>query len=132
MGSTNRLGLLWATEGSRRALQSSICRIIRARCSSPCALFSKSGRAPVYHWLNSANLSKDDIRWAQVRLYVIGFYGGSLDGVVGPETKRAILEFQKSNSLERTGRLDQQTADALTGDTVVGQGSPWSTATAAR
>ena len=87
---------------------------------------------PVYHWLNSANLSKDDIRWAQVRLYVIGFYGGSLDGVVGPETKRAILEFQKSNSLERTGRLDQQTADALTGDTVVGQGSPWSTATAAR
>jgi len=53
---------------------------------------------------------------------MIGFYDGSLDGVVGPETKRAILGFQKSNSLERTGTLDQQTADALT-DTVVGQGS---------
>jgi peptidoglycan hydrolase-like protein with peptidoglycan-binding domain len=78
---------------------------------------------PAYHWLNSANLSKDDIRWAQVRLYVTGFYDGSLDGVVGPETKRAILGFQKSNSLERTGTLDQQTADALTGDTAVGQGS---------
>jgi peptidoglycan hydrolase-like protein with peptidoglycan-binding domain len=78
---------------------------------------------PAFHWPNSANLSKDDIRWAQVRLYVIGFYDGSLDGVVGPETKRAILGFQKSNSLERTGRLDQQTADALIGGTVVGQES---------
>ena len=78
---------------------------------------------PSHHWLNAANLSKDDIRWAQVELHMIGFYNGSLDGVVGPETKRAILGFQKSNSLERTGRLDQQTTDALTGDTVVGQGS---------
>ena len=79
--------------------------------------------APAYHWLNSANLSKDDIRWAQVKLHMTGFYEGSLDGVVGPETKRAILGFQKSNSLERTGTLDQQTADALIGHTAVGQGS---------
>ena len=78
---------------------------------------------PSHHWLNAANLSKDDIRWAQRRLDMIGLYDGPLDGVVGPETKRAILGFQKSNSLERTGRLDQQTADALIGDTVVGQGS---------
>jgi peptidoglycan hydrolase-like protein with peptidoglycan-binding domain len=77
-----------------------------------------------YHWLNAADLSKDDIRWAQVRLYTMGFYDGSLDGVVGPETKQAILRFQKSNDgVERTGTLDQQTADALIGGTVVGQGS---------
>jgi peptidoglycan hydrolase-like protein with peptidoglycan-binding domain len=78
---------------------------------------------PSHHWLNAANLSKDDIRWAQVELHMIGFYNGSLDGVVGPETRRALLGFQKSNSLERTATLDQQTADALIGDTVVGQGS---------
>jgi len=78
---------------------------------------------PSHHWLNTANLSKDDIRWAQVKLHVIGFYNGSLDGVIGPETKRAILGFQKSNSLERTATLDQQTADVLIGDAVVGQGS---------
>ena len=76
-----------------------------------------------HHWLTAANLSKDDIRWTQVELHMMGLYNGSLDGVVGPETKQALLGFQKSNSLERTGRLDQQTADALTGDTVVGQGS---------
>jgi peptidoglycan hydrolase-like protein with peptidoglycan-binding domain len=67
------------------------------------------------HWLNAANLSKDDIRWAQVKLRMVGLYDGSLDGVVGPETKRSILRFQKSNSLERTAMLDQQTADALIG-----------------
>jgi peptidoglycan hydrolase-like protein with peptidoglycan-binding domain len=76
-----------------------------------------------HHWLNAANLSKDDIRWAQVELHMMGFYNGSLDGVVGPETKRALLGFQESNGLERTATLDQQTADALIGDTDVGEGS---------
>ena len=54
---------------------------------------------------------------------MIGLYNGSLDGVVGPETKRALLGFQKSNDLARTATLDQQTADALIGNTGVGAGS---------
>jgi peptidoglycan hydrolase-like protein with peptidoglycan-binding domain len=76
-----------------------------------------------HHWLNAANPSKDDIRWAQVELHLIGLYKGSLDGVVGPETKQALLGFQASNDLERTAMLDQQTADALIGNTRVGAGS---------
>jgi peptidoglycan hydrolase-like protein with peptidoglycan-binding domain len=72
------------------------------------------------HWLNAANLSKDDIRWAQVELHTMRLYNGSLDGVVGPETKQALLRFQESNGLEGTATLDQQTADALIGDTGVG------------
>ena len=76
-----------------------------------------------HHWLNAANLSKDDIRWAQVELHDLGLYNGSLDGAVGAETERALLDFQKSNGLERTGTLDQQTADALIGHSSVGQGS---------
>jgi peptidoglycan hydrolase-like protein with peptidoglycan-binding domain len=75
------------------------------------------------HWLNAANLSKDDIRWAQVELRTMGFYKGSLDGVVGPETKRALSEFQKNNGLKPTATLDQRTANALTGNTRVGEGS---------
>jgi peptidoglycan hydrolase-like protein with peptidoglycan-binding domain len=78
---------------------------------------------PSYHGLNSTNLSKDDIRWAQVELHMRNLYNGSLDGVAGPETKRALLDFQKHNGLEPTATLDQQTADALIGDTDVGQGS---------
>ena len=78
---------------------------------------------PSHHWLNAANPSKDDIRWAQVELHMIGLYNGSLDGIAGPETRRALLRFQKSNGLERTAMLDQQTADALIGDIGAGQGS---------
>jgi peptidoglycan hydrolase-like protein with peptidoglycan-binding domain len=74
-----------------------------------------------HHWINVANLSKDDIRWAQVELHTIGLYHGSLDGVAGPETKRALLEFQEDNGLERTATLDQQTADELVGHTGVGR-----------
>ena len=77
-----------------------------------------------HHWLNAGNLSKDDIRWAQVELHTRGLYNGSLDGVVGPETKQALLGFQVSNGLKRTATLDQQTADALIGNPgVVGEGS---------
>ena len=44
---------------------------------------------PSHHWLNAANLSKDDIRWAQVELHMIGFYNGSLDGFdLGSESDR--------------------------------------------
>jgi peptidoglycan hydrolase-like protein with peptidoglycan-binding domain len=75
-------------------------------------------------WVDAANLSKDDIRWAQVELRTMGLYNGSLDGVMGPETKQALLRFQESNGLERTATLDQQTADTLIGNAgVVGMGS---------
>jgi peptidoglycan hydrolase-like protein with peptidoglycan-binding domain len=73
-----------------------------------------------HHWLNAANLSKDDIRWVQVELHTLRLYNGSLDGVVGPQTKQALLKFQESNGFEGTATLDQQTADALIGNIGVG------------
>jgi peptidoglycan hydrolase-like protein with peptidoglycan-binding domain len=63
-------------------------------------------------------LRKDDIRWAQVELRYSGLYQGSLDGVVGPETKRALSQFQKINGLGRTASLDAQTWEALTGSSI--------------
>ena len=75
------------------------------------------------HWINTTNLSKDDVRWAQVELRDLGLYNDSLDGVIGPETKLALAEFQKAKGLKQTATLDQQTADALIGDIGIGQGS---------
>jgi hypothetical protein len=52
-----------------------------------------------------------------------GLYSGSLGGTLAPQTKRALLRFQESNGLRRTAILDQSPADALIGDTEIGQGS---------
>jgi peptidoglycan hydrolase-like protein with peptidoglycan-binding domain len=82
---------------------------------------STPGTSP--HRINTTNLSKDDVRWAQVELRNLGLYNDSLDGVIGPETKQALAAFQKANDLPQTAALDQQTADALIGHTDIGQGS---------
>jgi peptidoglycan hydrolase-like protein with peptidoglycan-binding domain len=60
-------------------------------------------------------LRRDDTRWVQVELRYRGLYQGSLDGIVGPETKRALSQFQKINGLGPSGSLDAQTWQALTG-----------------
>jgi len=74
-------------------------------------------------WGIAANkLWKDDIRWAQLELRNRGLYDGSLDGIVGPETKRALDQFQRDNGLKRTAVLDPQTLDALLGNPGIGQG----------
>ena len=67
-------------------------------------------------------LRKDDIRWAQVELRDKRLYKGSLDGILGPETKRALGQFQKNNGMGRTASLDAHTWEALTGDPGIGQG----------
>ncbi len=73
--------------------------------------------------LASDALRKDDIRWAQVELRDRGFYKGSLDGILGPDTKRALGEFQQNTGLGQTASLDAQTWEALTADSGIGQGS---------
>ena len=89
----------------------------------PNAVGNMPSRETSHHWINAADLSKDDIRWAQVELHNMGLYNGSLDGAVGPETQRALAEFQKTDGLKPTATLDQPTADALIGNTGVGLGS---------
>lgn len=69
------------------------------------------------------SLRKDDIRWAQVELRYRGLYKGSLDGVIGPQTKRALTEFQQNNGLNGTASLDAQTWEALTSSPGIAQGS---------
>jgi peptidoglycan hydrolase-like protein with peptidoglycan-binding domain len=68
-------------------------------------------------------LRRDDIRWAQVELRNRGLYRGSLDGIFGPETRRALSQFQTINGLGRTASLDAQTWEALTGNPSIGEGS---------
>jgi hypothetical protein len=70
-----------------------------------------------------ANLSKDDIRQAQLELRHAGLYSGSLDGVIGPQTKQALVQLQKDNGLEQTGTLDGRTMVMMFGNIGTSEGS---------
>ena len=82
-----------------------------------------SPSSPIAANLSAANLSKDDIRQAQLELRNMGLYNGSLDGIIGPETRRGLVQFQKDNGLHQTAALDPQTMNALVGNSGIGQGS---------
>tara|TARA_A100001011_G_scaffold291479_1_gene303091 strand:+ start:915 stop:1457 length:543 start_codon:yes stop_codon:yes gene_type:complete len=44
----------------------------------------------------------------QAVLYAYGYYNGSLDGIIGPDTKIAIMNFQKDYGLTVTGTLSDE------------------------
>jgi peptidoglycan hydrolase-like protein with peptidoglycan-binding domain len=72
------------------------------------------------HSQTMMNLSQDEIRSAQQQLQEQGLYHGRIDGVLGPETKQALSEFQEKNGLNKTATLDQPTMDKLIGNTTGG------------
>jgi len=64
----------------------------------------------------AANLSKGDIMETQLELRHLGLYSGALDGVIGPQTKQALVWFQTDNGLEQTGTLDALTMVTIFGN----------------
>ena len=54
------------------------------------------------------------IRKIQTPLKAGGFYEGTLDGVFGDRTERALLAFQQGNSIPVTGKVDDQSWQQLT------------------
>jgi peptidoglycan hydrolase-like protein with peptidoglycan-binding domain len=52
-----------------------------------------------------------------------GLYSGSLDGVLGPQTKQALSRFQQESGLAGTASLDAQTWEALTAGPEATEGS---------
>jgi hypothetical protein len=59
------------------------------------------------------NLSRDKLRQVQMVLKEKGFDVGTVDGVLGPRTRNALLAFQRRHGLEVTGKIDQPTMTAL-------------------
>lgn len=52
-------------------------------------------------------------REIQVALKTSGYYAGSVDGKMGPQTLEAIRAFQRSNGLTPDGKVGSKTATAL-------------------
>lgn len=60
-----------------------------------------------------AVITHQDVTKVQKTLRSDGYYQGRVDGLMGPQTRAAIRQYQKSNQLAATGRLDAQTAGKL-------------------
>ncbi|MBQ3424453.1 MAG: peptidoglycan-binding protein [Clostridia bacterium] len=54
------------------------------------------------------------VRLAQRKLIDLGLLAGGADGVVGPQTRGALTEYQQRNGLSATGQLDSATFEKLT------------------
>jgi hypothetical protein len=52
--------------------------------------------------------SDNEIRSAQAALRRLGIYSGQVDGILGPDTQRAIEDYQVKNKLPVTGQPDQR------------------------
>ncbi|MDR3449267.1 MAG: peptidoglycan-binding domain-containing protein [Alphaproteobacteria bacterium] len=67
------------------------------------------------------------VKVAQRHLSNLGYYNGSIDGLMGPATKRAIKQFQREHELKADGVLGKKTNAALARadkpQPVVGQGT---------
>ena len=62
---------------------------------------------------SAGSMSKEKVKQVQAALKSKGMDPGPEDGVLGPKTQGALREFQKSNNLTATGRIDEKTASAL-------------------
>jgi peptidoglycan hydrolase-like protein with peptidoglycan-binding domain len=72
-----------------------------------------SGQSQAQPTNQAANPSKDEIRQAQRALNDKGFKAGRADGMMGPQTKQALRNFQSKQKLKSSGQLDGATMAAL-------------------
>lgn len=64
-------------------------------------------------WNPEHPMRGDDVERLQHNLSLLGLYYGHLNGAFQENTHRAVLELQQSLGLERTGRVDLRTIEAL-------------------
>jgi putative peptidoglycan binding protein len=69
---------------------------------------------PIYSY-NEMPLDQE-IANIQTALQQQGFYQGEIDGLVGPQTRAALAQYQQANGLETTAAIDQPTVESLLGN----------------
>jgi hypothetical protein len=69
---------------------------------------------PVYSY-NDMPLDQE-VANIQTALQQQGFYQGDVDGLIGPQTRAALAQYQQANGLEPTSAIDQPTVEALLGN----------------
>jgi peptidoglycan hydrolase-like protein with peptidoglycan-binding domain len=65
------------------------------------------GQRPQSSGRYNFQFSDNEIRSVQAALRRLGIYSGQVDGILGPDTHRAIEDYQVKNKLPVTGQPDQ-------------------------
>jgi Putative peptidoglycan binding domain len=68
---------------------------------------------PIYSY-NDMPLDQE-IANIQTALQQQGYYQGDIDGLLGPQTRAALAQYQQANGLETTSAIDQPTVESLLG-----------------
>jgi peptidoglycan hydrolase-like protein with peptidoglycan-binding domain len=76
---------------------------------------------------SAMHVSRAEVTDIQQKLQAENLYQGRIDGMLGPQTRRALADYQKQNGLRVTANLDRKTRDSLLRH--MGAGSPPSSAT---
>ena len=69
-----------------------------------------TGKAPEK---SSIPTSNKRVKYLQKLLKMAGFYGGQLDGLEGPQTREGLINYQKANDINVTGKFDIATVKSL-------------------
>jgi hypothetical protein len=69
---------------------------------------------PIYSY-NDMPLDQE-VANVQTALQQQGYYHGEIDGLIGPQTRAALAQYQEANGLETTSAIDQPTVEALLGN----------------
>jgi len=91
-------------------------RVIRGLAAAVLAVWIAGTAAPgttesfsEWYWVMKEGAVGDDVAELQSRLKFLGYYGGRVDGVLGPGTKKAVPGFQKAFGLTADGLVGPQT-----------------------
>jgi Putative peptidoglycan binding domain len=85
---------------------------------------SMSGMTGTSQWGTNGHMSwRNQVMDVQQKLQADNLYSGKIDGIMGPETRQALQQYQQKNGLQVTARLDRQTLDSILGNGATGQGS---------
>jgi peptidoglycan hydrolase-like protein with peptidoglycan-binding domain len=65
------------------------------------------------HSQDVSSFDQQQIMQLQQALQERGVEPGSIDGIMGPQTRQALAQFQRENNLQPTGALNERTAEKL-------------------
>jgi hypothetical protein len=104
----------WARDNAWTAYEANLRHIPTAenpnRLASPQNLLDQDRfvQKPQSRGRSNFQFSDDEIRSVQAALQRLGVYSGQVDGILGPDTQRAVEDYQVENKLPVTGQPDQR------------------------